>query len=142
MARSGAMRIGAALVLVGAVALVATRWAPPTSAPAARAAITLVYVGAEDCAPCRAWQSAEGKQFLGSAEIARLNYREVKSPRARDILKDEYWPEDLRDHRDRLGRGAAVPLWLVISGDEVVERGFGASQWHAAVLPRVKLLLR
>ena len=87
-------------------------------------------------------QSAEGKQFLGSAEIARLNYREVKSPRARDILKDEYWPEDLRDHRDRLGRGAAVPLWLVISGDEVVERGFGASQWHAAVLPRVKLLLR
>jgi hypothetical protein len=84
----------------------------------------------------------EGEQFLGSAEFGRLNYREVKSPTVRDALDDRYWPEDLRIHRDRLGRGAGVPLWLVISGEEVVERGFGASQWHGAVLPRIKSLVR
>jgi hypothetical protein len=104
-------------------------------------AVTLLYIGADDCAPCRAWQLTERKQLHSLTEFARLNYREVKSPTLRDALKDEYWPEDLRSYRDRLGRGAGVPLWLVISGDEVVERGLGAGQWHAAVLPRVKSLL-
>ena len=116
------------------------RCEPPV--PKARANVTLVYVGAEDCAPCRAWQSAEGKRFLESGEASRLTYREVKSPTLRDILRDEHWPEDLRGYRDRLGAGAGVPLWLVISGDQLVERAFGASQWHATVLPRLERLLR
>ena len=119
----------------------AVRWGPVASAPQVRTAVTLVYVGADDCAPCRAWQLTERKQFQASAEFVQLNYREVKSSTLRDVLDDECWPEDPRSYRDRLGR-AGVPLWLVISGEEVVERGFGASQWHTAVLPRVKSLLR
>jgi hypothetical protein len=142
MGRWKALRLGATAGLVAVVFLMAIRWGPRSAVPATRADVTVVYVGAEDCAPCRAWQYAEGKRFLGSAEFARLNYREVKSPTARDALEDRYWPEDLRAYRDRLGRGAGVPLWLVISGDEVIERGFGASQWHAAVWPRIKSLLR
>jgi hypothetical protein len=136
------LRAGAAAALLAVLLLTDVPWSPQSSAPAARADVTVVYVGAEDCAPCRAWQHAEGRQFLGSAEFARLYYREVKSPTAREALEDRYWPEDLRAYRDRLGRGAGVPLWLVISGDEVIERGFGASQWRAAVLPRIKSLLR
>ncbi|NJO34913.1 MAG: hypothetical protein HC869_19145 [Rhodospirillales bacterium] len=114
---------------------------PVASAPRATTIVTLLYVGADNCAPCQAWQVTERKQLHSLTEFARLNYREVKSPTLRDVLNDEYWPEDLRSYRDHLGRGAGVPLWLVISGSEVVERGFGASQWHAAVLPRVKSLL-
>jgi hypothetical protein len=140
MSYSRTLLVGATAALLVAVLLVSIRSGP--RGPAAGAHVTVVYVGAEDCAPCRAWQLAEGKQFLGSAEFARLNYREVKSPTVREALEDRYWPEDLRAHRDRLGRGAGVPLWLVISGDEVIERGFGAGQWRAAVLPRIKSLLR
>jgi len=110
--------------------------------PSASHALVLVYVGAQDCEPCRAWQQGAGAAFRASAEFARLSYREVKSPTLFDALKDEYWPEDLRWHRDELGQRAGLPLWLVIVDDEVVERGFGASQWHARVLPKVKSLLR
>jgi hypothetical protein len=141
MTRWRAWGISATAALLAAVSLIVVRWAPPMSTPAARADVTLVYVGAEDCAPCRAWQGREGKQFLGSAEFARLTYREVKSPTARDVLKDEYWPGDLRGYRDGLGAGVGVPLWLVISDEKLVERGFGAAQWRAAVLPRLKSLL-
>jgi hypothetical protein len=130
------------VVLAGALSLAAARYDPRPSPPNARANITLVYVGAEDCGPCRAWQSMEGKRFLESPEFSHLTYREVKSPTLREVLKDEHWPEDLRRYRDRLGAGAGVPLWLLISGDQVVERAFGASQWHAAVLPRLRRLLR
>jgi hypothetical protein len=141
MSRANALGACTTAALLAA-ALLAAVFRVQTLAPAARADLTLVYVGADDCAPCREWQRMEGSRFLGSPEFARLSYREVKSPTARDVLKDQYWPQDLRRYRDRLMPGAGVPLWLVISGADVVEQGFGASQWHAAVLPRVKSLLR
>jgi len=102
----------------------------------------LLYVGAQDCAPCRAWQDGDGALFRASAEHARITYREVKSPTLFDLLKDDYWPEELRPYRDRLGRGAGVPMWLVVDGDEIVSREHGASRWRAAVLPRIRSLLR
>jgi hypothetical protein len=142
MTRSSALRVGTMAAMVGAVVLGVVRCDPEAPVPKVRANVTLIYVGAEDCAPCRAWQGAEGKRFLESGEVSGVTYREVKSPTLRDILKDEHWPEDLRGHRDRLGAGAGVPLWLVISGDQLVARAFGASQWHATVLPQIKRLLR
>ena len=143
MTRLRAGRAGAtAAVLAAAVLAMAFGWGPLTTAPTARGAVTLVYVGAEDCAPCRSWQNVDGAKFRASPEFAPIIYREVKSPTARDLLNDDYWPDDLRGHRDRLGRGAGVPLWLVIADDEIIERAFGASQWHSTVLPKIKSLLR
>ena len=143
MTRLRAAGAGATVaVLFTAVLVIGLRWGPLTSAPAARGAVTLVYVGAEDCAPCRSWQKVDGAKFRASAEFAPIIYREVKSPTVRDVLNDDYWPNDLRGHRDRLGRDAGVPLWLVISDDEIVERAFGASQWHTTVLPKIRSLLR
>jgi hypothetical protein len=112
-------------------------------APMARRAppVTLLYVGADDCAPCRAWQQHEKIAFGASAEFARVSYREVKSPTLLDLLEDENWPADLRGYRDRLGPGVGVPLWLVIADGQVVDRGMGPSQWHSDVLPKIKELL-
>jgi len=143
MRRPRAGRAGATAAVLAAVVLaMAFRWGPLTTVPTARGAVTLVYVGAEDCAPCRSWQSVDGAKFRTSPEFAPIIYREVKSPTVRDVLNDDYWPDDLRGHRDRLGRGAGVPLWLVIADDEIIERAFGASQWHSTVLPKIKSLLR
>lgn len=130
----------AVLTPVGLAAVLGWGWLSLT--PPAAGSLTLVYVGAEDCAPCRSWQRVEGTTFRAAPEFAHVIYREVKSPTARDVLNDDYWPDDLRGYRDRLGRGAGVPLWLVISDDEIVERAFGASQWHSAVLPRIKSMSR
>jgi hypothetical protein len=140
MTGSSALRV-AMVALVGALSAAAVGCDQRPLLPKGRANVMLVYVGAEDCAPCRAWQGAERKRFLESPEFSHLPYREVKSPTLRDVFKDEYWPEDLRRYRDRLGAGAGVPLWFVISGDEHVEWAFGASQWQAAVLPRLRRLL-
>lgn len=141
MIGSSILRVGAMVALVGALSAAAARCDQRPSPPMARTNVMLVYVGAEDCGPCRAWQSMEGKRFLESPEFSHLIYREVKSRTLRDVLKDEHWPEDLRRYRDRLGTGAGVPLWLLISGDEHVEWAFGASQWYTAVLPRLRRLL-
>jgi hypothetical protein len=128
--------ISTVMVLV-AVALVAGgRYDPAVSE------VVLLYVGSQDCAPCRVWQDGEGAQFRTSPEYAWLTYREVKSATLFEVLKDENWPEDMRPYRDRLGQGAAVPMWLVIADGEVVSREHGASRWGAAVLPKLRSLVR
>jgi hypothetical protein len=104
--------------------------------------VTLLYVGANDCAPCRSWQRNEKIVFSASIEFARLKYREVKSPTLFDVLADENWPEDLRPYRSLLGPDVGVPLWLVIADGRVVRMGMGPHQWNSDVVPSLKTLLR
>jgi hypothetical protein len=104
--------------------------------------VMLLYVGAEDCAPCRVWRDGEGAAFLASAESGRITYRAVKSPRLEDVLKDENWPEDIRGLRNGIDRSDGVPLWLVVSDDVVVERDFGVVAWKQRVLPKIMSYLR
>ena len=142
MARQLALVAGAA-ILAGAIAVVGGyRSVRPSPLPVNRHAVTLLYVGAEDCAPCRSWRRGAGTAFRSSPEFRRVAYREVEAPTVLELLKDEYWPVDLREYRGRLDRGAGVPLWLVISDQEIVERAFGESQWKSAVLPKLKSLLQ
>jgi len=129
-----------ALAALLAILAITAGW--DSSNPAPTAGVTLLYVGAADCGPCRAWQSGDGARFRASAEFARVTYREVKSPTLRDVLNDEYWPDDLRWSRDRLGQNAGVPLWLIIADHEVVGKGLGVTQWRAAVLPQIRSLVR
>jgi hypothetical protein len=129
-------------MVVALFASVAVTLAWDTTNPARSSKVTLLYVGATDCAPCRIWQNGDGMRFRESAEFARISYREVKSPTLRDALNDEVWPGDLRRYRDMLGRDAGVPLWIIVEDGEVLGRGFGASQWREVILPRVRALLR
>jgi hypothetical protein len=133
------MRRGMTGVALIAVALTS---AFDSTNPLGAARVTLVYVGAADCAPCRAWQRDRAMEFRSSDSFARLSYREVKSAHLRDILDDASWPADLRRYRDRLGRNAAVPLWLVLLDGAVVAEGFGEAQWTGTILPRVRMLTR
>ncbi len=119
-----------------------TVWTSHAARPARDSEILLLYVGAEDCAPCRAWQNSERAAFVASPDFPRITYREIKSPHLQDVLKDENWPEDIRFYRSRLRRSDGVPLWLVVSNNEIVAQRFGAAAWRASILPKIKSLLR
>lgn len=132
------------LVGAGAVVVIAAMavWAGHGAKPGRNPDVMLLYVGAEDCAPCRAWQGGEGAAFFASADFPRISYREVKAPHLIDVLNDENWPDEIRSYRGRLRRSDGVPLWLVVSDHEIVEQRFGAAEWRAGILPRIKSLLR
>ena len=131
-----------ACIAVAIAAIAMTVWAGHAARPARDSEIMLLYVGAEDCAPCRAWQNGDGAAFLASADFPRITYREVKSPHLHDVLKDENWPDEIRSYRGGLRRSDGVPLWLVVSNHEIVEQRFGAAAWQASILPKIKSLLR
>jgi hypothetical protein len=130
-----------ALFIAAFVALTFANW---TSAKPVKEVknLTLVYVGADNCAPCEIWQRYQGTAFRDSPEFHRLAYREVKSPNLFDVLKDNNWPEELRGYRQAIDEGAGVPLWLVIADDQIVMQRSGLTQWQEMVLPKIKSLLR
>lgn len=100
--------------------------------------VMLIYVGAQDCAPCRTWRTGDGAVFLASAEFAGIAYREVKSPHLEDVLTDENWPEDIRDFRNSIRQSDGVPLWLVIADRRIVEQHFGTPAWQQRILPALR----
>lgn len=142
---SGGRAPGARLYLAmsaATAAIVAALLVARALPPARAADLTLIYVGAEDCAPCRVWQNNDGAAFRRSAEFARITYIEVKAAHLHDVLKDESWPEPIRGFRSRLKKSDGVPLWLVVSNEEVVEQRFGAAAWRADILPAIRSALR
>jgi hypothetical protein len=140
--RSEHLRRTASVAAIAAALVGAIFWKYSVVQPASRNDVMLLYVGADDCPPCRAWKRGPGAAFQASPEFSRLIYREVDSPTVLNLLSDQYWPDDLREYRERLGRNAGVPLWLLVADHQVVERGFGESQWREIILPKLKVLLR
>jgi hypothetical protein len=133
--------LGAGIV-VALAAVAMSVWTGHAARPAYNSNVMLVYVGADDCAPCRAWQNGDGAAFLASADFTRITYREVKSPHLLDVLNDENWPEEIRNYRTSLRRSDGLPLWLVVSDHKIVEQRFGAAEWRASILPTIRSLLR
>ena len=117
LTKSPAIRVvvvaSGALFIAAFVALTFANW---TSAKPVRN-LTLVYVGADNCAPCEIWQRNQGTAFRDSPEFHRVAYREVKSPNLFDVLKDNSWPEELRGYRQAIDDGAGVPLGLLSPTD-------------------------
>ena len=128
--------------MVAIVTVAAVVWGTHHVRSSRQPDVMLLYVGAEDCAPCRVWRNGEGAAFLASAESRRITYREVKSLRLEDVLKDENWPEDIRGLRNGINQSDGVPLWLIVSDREVVEHQFGAGAWKQRVLPTIRSYLR
>lgn len=109
---------------------------------AAKPNVTVIYVGASDCPPCRLWHRDYLPRFATSGEFSRLTYREVLSPKLFTLMDDAYWPEDLRRYRGRLDRRSGVPLWFVVVEGRIALVGVGLHQWQDLVAPKVSSLLR
>jgi hypothetical protein len=108
----------------------------------ARPNVAVIYVGARDCPPCRLWSRDYLPRFAASDEFSRLTFREVLAPKLFTLMDDAYWPQDLRQFRERLDGRSAVPLWFVVVEDQVALTGAGLRQWEDRVVPKVNSLLR
>ncbi len=134
--------LGAMIAIVAAAAVATLAASAHRERNSRPADLMLVYVGADDCAPCRAWRNGDGAAFRSSGEFARLTYREVRSPHLQDVLKDENWPEEIRGYRNNIKPGDGVPLWLIVANHEVIAQQFGITAWQERILPKVRSYLR
>ena len=134
-----ALALGAGVVFVAAVLAASARYEAEHEQTPAN--VTVIYVGANDCAPCRSWRRDRWPKFSASPEFSRLTYREVTASRLFDLLKDENWPEDLRRYRDALDRSAGVPLWFIVADDKPALMVRGLREWSELAVPKIKSLI-
>jgi hypothetical protein len=133
------MALGAAILVVAALIAAATRSDDKRQDGPAK--VTVIYVGAEDCAPCRIWRRDRLPTFVGSPEFKRLTYREVTSPKLFDLLNDEHWPDELRQYRESLDKTAGVPLWFIVADDKVTLTVRGLREWGELAMPKIRSML-
>lgn len=100
--------------------------------------ILILYVGAEDCAPCRIWRRDHRPGLIAGMDRNRLHYREVIAPRTVDAFSDATWPDDLRSYVSEAKAVGGVPLWLVVREKRVLARAGGLSEWEKRVRPLIK----
>jgi len=141
MLDSASKRSVAGPLLAVAVSLAAGAWLLRADAPRAEPSVTVLYVGAADCAPCRTWRRGAGAAFRTSDEFARLTYREVEARTLFEVLSDEAWPDDLRAYRAWIDAAMGVPLWIVVADGRVAAQGFGTSEWSDRLLPTIRRLM-
>lgn len=98
----------------------------------------LLYVGAEDCAPCLAWRRAHWLATRDAPVFAALQFIEVRAARSTDVLQDANWPTELRPFRTAIPAAAGMPFWLLLRGEAVVQRAWGERAWQAAMLPALR----
>jgi len=116
--------------------------ATPRPVAEAGAAVTVVYVGAEDCGPCRAWRRDMRPAFLDSAEFPRLRYREIVAEHLRDLLTQPAWPADLVELREQARVLAGAPQWFVLQDDKVLASGAGLPAWQRLIWPAIRAQVR
>lgn len=102
--------------------------------------VTLIYIGAYDCAPCRDWELFTKPGFLRSPEAAKVAYRELKAGSYRDIGYDSLWPTDLRWVRDRLKLKGGTPRFILVEGDRILRAVGGTKRWSGDVVPYLKAM--
>lgn len=125
------------LALAGG-AYAAYRYSTGADRPAAPAPLMLLYVGAEDCAPCSAWRRDHRAGFLAGLDPSRITYREVIAARTASAFEEEAWPEDLHAQRIRALKIGGVPQWIVSRGGRSLLAAGGLSQWEARILPLIR----
>ena len=132
------------LLLTGpALLLAACAQAPASNVAAAKAehhGITLVYIGADDCAPCQTWRKRELPKWQASATRGKVDFRMVMAAHFRNVVDPYYWPDDLLWIKDDAHVSNASPQYVVAKDGKVLLRGFGVQSWQSRVLPLLQRL--
>jgi hypothetical protein len=130
------MKVTAA-ALAGALAIALASDGRPRVERGAGESLLVLYVGAEDCGPCRTWRQDHKPRLVSELE-GRASYREVIAPKLAHAFDESGWPSDLLPFRRDAEAVAGVPLWLVIRDGQVIASAGGLSRWRSAVLPALR----
>jgi hypothetical protein len=125
------------LLLGGAVATLASL---PDTAPArASSAVMVVYVYAEDCAPCQIFQAQDWPHFKSSAVSRAVRFVRTTAPKTTQAYQVRYWPSEARPFHSAV-KVPIVPSFILINHNRVVLVGNGIVGWRNQVLPQLHQL--
>lgn len=100
--------------------------------------MSLVYVGAFNCAPCTAWERkyrAHTAEFCGKNGI---DFREVKAGTYKDTKYTAPWPDDLEWIAKSGNATRGTPRFIVIVDGKIRRNTLGLGGWETEVWPMLQ----
>lgn len=109
------------------------------TAHAARAP-QVIYIGGQDCPPCRRWNTAYKDPWFASREYRQVSWYEIEPPHLREAYQERYWPEPLWPVLAQVPRKSGTPRFLIVVKGQIVSNEFGVSKWLNTMAELRKLL--
>jgi hypothetical protein len=102
--------------------------------------LQVIYIGGQDCPPCRRWTATYKAGWLASAEYRRVTWYEVEPPHLEEAYRERHWPEALRPVLAQVPRKSGTPRFLIVEDGRIVSNEIGVSKWRNTMAELRKLL--
>lgn len=102
--------------------------------------LQVIYIGGQDCPPCRRWITAYKDSWLASPEYRQVTWYEVEPPHLKQAYQERYWPEALRSVLAQVPRKSGVPRFLIVEDGRIASNQVGVSKWLKTMAELKKLL--
>ena len=102
--------------------------------------ISVIYISAPDCTPCRLWSANKKQPFLDSATGKNVQFFNAQKDSYRD--RTVKWPEDLKWVEGQVKDYFGVPSYAIAVDKTVVRVGYGSASWEKTVLPQLDELVK
>jgi hypothetical protein len=100
----------------------------------------VIYVGGQDCPPCRRWSATYKDQWLASPEYRQVVWTEVEPPHLKEAYQERHWPAALQPVLAQVPRKSGTPRFLIVVDGRIVFNEFGVSKWLNTMAELKKLL--
>ena len=97
----------------------------------------IIYVYAEDCAPCQIFQAHDWPQFRASPLARRIHFVKTSAPKTTQAYQVKYWPSEARPYHNAV-KMPIVPSFILVNNGHVVLVGNGIVGWRNQVLPQIQ----
>jgi hypothetical protein len=102
----------------------------------ASAATMIIYVHADDCAPCHIFQAQDWPQFKASPVSRAVHFVRTTAPKTTQAYQVKYWPSEARPFHSAV-KVPIVPSFILVRQRQVVLVGNGIVGWRNQVLPQL-----
>ncbi|HSI02642.1 MAG TPA: hypothetical protein VLA02_18715 [Reyranella sp.] len=106
----------------------------------AQADVQVIYIGGQDCPPCRRWRSTYHARWLASAEFQKVAWFEIEPMRLREAYEERNWPRALRPVLAQVARKSGTPRFLIVKDGEIVFNDIGVGKWDTMMATLKRLM--
>ena len=106
----------------------------------ATSGLQVIYIGGQDCPPCRRWIATYKDGWLASPEYRQVTWVEVEPPHLKEAYQERHWPEALRPVLVQVPHRSGTPRFLIVEDGRIVSNQVGVSKWLKTMAELKKLL--
>jgi len=101
--------------------------------------LMVIYVSADDCAPCIVFSKQDFPQWQASPLSRRVRFVTAHAPKSSQAFQARFWPSEARPFLGAV-KTPIVPTFILVQSGTVSIVGAGLAGWRNQILPQVQRL--